>query len=64
MPEAPTNCCMTGCANCVWIQYAETLIDKYKDGGDKARAVLEQMVTDPSLKMFIRMEMNNKLSDK
>ena len=62
LPEAPTNCCMTGCSNCVWIQYADSLINHYKDGGVKAREELEQLVTDPTLKMFLRLELSSKMS--
>lgn len=61
LPEPPTNCCMSGCANCVWIDYAESLMEHYKDGGAQARADIERLVTDPSLKMFIKLELNSKL---
>lgn len=62
LPDPPTNCCMSGCSNCVWIDYAQSLVDHYKDGGAKARADIERLVTDPSLKMFIKLELVSKLT--
>ncbi|CAH1274106.1 OXLD1 [Branchiostoma lanceolatum] len=55
-PLPPDNCCMSGCANCVWLQHAEELLEHYKDGGDKALEAIDQ-IQDPSLKMFLKMEL-------
>ncbi|XP_046355033.1 uncharacterized protein LOC124134321 [Haliotis rufescens] len=55
-PEPPIDCCMSGCVNCVWIAYAESLKDYYSDGGKSAREALEQ-IENPSLKMFVKLEM-------
>ncbi|XP_067672367.1 oxidoreductase-like domain-containing protein 1, partial [Haliotis asinina] len=55
-PEPPVDCCMSGCANCVWIAYAESLKDYYSDGGKSAREALEQ-IENPSLRMFVKLEM-------
>ena len=55
-PEPPVNCCMSGCANCVWIVYAEELKNYYNDGGDAAREALEK-IENPSLKAFLKLEL-------
>lgn len=60
VPEPPDNCCMSGCANCVWIHYAEDLAKIYNDGGKKAKEQIERLVTDTSLRMFLRLQLNEK----
>jgi len=56
-PEAPVTCCMSGCANCVYIAYAEELKMYYSDGGEKAREAIEK-IEDPSLKAFLKLELD------
>lgn len=61
LPEAPVSCCMSGCSNCVWIDYAEEMGKLYRDGGDRAREMINKEVTDPSLKAFLLSELKFKL---
>lgn len=60
LPEVPTICCMSGCANCVWIDYAEQLARCYGDGGSRAREIIDQYVTDPGLKAFLELELKSR----
>ena len=61
IPDPPTNCCMSGCANCVWITYAQELAQLYKDSGRAAESVMNA-IDDPSLKMFLNLELKEKLN--
>lgn len=57
LPEEPTTCCMSGCDNCVWIQYAKELTDLYRDSGAQARKILKEKIKDPSIQMFLQLEL-------
>ncbi|XP_011195439.2 oxidoreductase-like domain-containing protein 1 isoform X1 [Zeugodacus cucurbitae] len=59
IPPEPTTCCMSGCANCVWIEYAETLSKLFEGNDEKARQIILSKITDPNLKMFLSMELRN-----
>lgn len=58
-PDPPTNCCMSGCANCVWITYAFEISEYLKDGGEKARVEIEK-IKDPIIKAFVLEEWKNR----
>ena len=57
-PEPPVDCCMSGCANCVWIQYCEELKHYYSDGmgQELARKAIET-IDNEGLKMFLKVEL-------
>jgi hypothetical protein len=56
-PEPPVDCCMSGCANCVWIMYADEVKKYYeKDGNDRAKREIDK-IENPSLKMFLKLEL-------
>lgn len=57
-PEPPVDCCMSGCANCVWIQYAEELKEYFSlhEGNDRAMKAIEQ-IDNTGLKMFLKLEL-------
>ena len=59
-PDLPITCCMSGCANCVWLSYADELMEYYSDGGDKALEAIDK-IEDPMLKAFLKMELKPKL---
>lgn len=57
-PEPPIDCCMSGCANCVWIQYAEELKRYYSlnEGSERAKKAIEE-IDNPGLQMFLKLEL-------
>jgi len=57
LPPEPTTCCMSGCANCVWIEYAEKLIAQYGNCPDVVSQDILAKIEDPSLKAFLEMEL-------
>lgn len=55
--EPPTACCRSGCANCVFIVWAEAITAKMKDAGPEVSEKILKMVDDPSLKAYLEMEL-------
>ncbi|RZF33226.1 hypothetical protein LSTR_LSTR014031 [Laodelphax striatellus] len=56
-PDPPTNCCMSGCANCVYLEYAEQLTKIFKDSGEKSREIILSKISDPNMQAFLRTEL-------
>lgn len=48
---------MSGCANCVWIQYAQDLLTKLQNGSDVARDIIMNEVQDSNMRSFLEMEL-------
>ena len=65
-PEVPANmCCMSGCANCVWLDYAEDMVKAYTQKGQHLELsdIMKEVdanVDDPMIKAFIQMELKSK----
>lgn len=61
LPEEPTTCCMSGCANCVWIEYADTVKNILKDCDNKqvTKMILDK-IQDPNMKAFLSIELKSK----
>ncbi|XP_030370756.1 oxidoreductase-like domain-containing protein 1 [Scaptodrosophila lebanonensis] len=59
IPPEPTTCCMSGCANCVWLDYAQTLSKILDNNDERAREIVLSRITDPNLKMFLSLELRN-----
>lgn len=54
---------MSGCEKCVWIQYGKDLTDLYKDSGDTARKVILEKIKDPTMQVFLKMELKTLISE-
>lgn len=63
----PTSlCCEEGCVNCVWIEYADSLMQEYAkknlslDIEDILKKV-DKEVDDPNIRAYIKLEIKSKL---
>jgi len=57
---------MSGCANCVWLDYAEDMVKYYQKRGDKVPKdkILQEInshLSDPMVKAFVLLELKFKL---
>ncbi|XP_044760667.1 uncharacterized protein LOC123318048 isoform X2 [Coccinella septempunctata] len=57
LPQEPTTCCMSGCANCVWLEYAEKMSEYFKDGGESAIKEINERVNDANIRAFLLQEL-------
>lgn len=57
LPDPPDTCCMSNCANCVWIQYAQELEKLFADGGETAKRLIIEKMDDPSMRAFLSLEL-------
>lgn len=48
---------MSGCANCVWIQYADEMSSKLENGSDVARDIIMNEMQDTNMRTFLEMEL-------
>ena len=65
--EPPVDqCCMEGCVDCVWLKYADSLVDKYKG---KITAIeiqnlfeeIDNDVANPNVRSYIKFEIKLKV---
>ncbi|XP_064550347.1 oxidoreductase-like domain-containing protein 1 [Drosophila montana] len=59
LPPEPTTCCMSGCPNCVWVEYAQTVAKLLGNNDERAREIVLAKIKDPNLRMFLSMELSN-----
>ncbi|XP_008560717.1 uncharacterized protein LOC103580660 [Microplitis demolitor] len=55
--DEPANCCMSGCTNCVWLQYAEKLSEKLTNSSGDVQKIIMDKVTDSNMRAFLSMEL-------
>ena len=60
------QCCMEGCVNCVWLEYADSLIKEYN--GETSLIDIERLleeidkdIENPSVRSYIKFEIKSKL---
>ncbi|XP_037287323.2 uncharacterized protein LOC119180270 [Rhipicephalus microplus] len=60
VPPGEEECCGTGCSNCVWLLYAEELVDYYRDNGARAAEEVAK-IPDPNVRQFVKTELDHML---
>ena len=65
--EPPIDqCCMEGCVDCVWLKYADSLVDKYKEKltATEIQKLFEEIdkdVANPNVRSYIKFEIKLKI---
>ena len=64
-PPAASLCCMSGCANCVWLDYADEMIKHFEAKGEKLPPkeildLVDKGIQDEMVKAFVKMEIKSK----
>lgn len=57
VPPGKEDCCGSGCSNCVWLVYAEDLVDYYRDGGALAAEEVAK-IPDLNVRQFVKTELD------
>ncbi|XP_045497580.1 oxidoreductase-like domain-containing protein 1 [Colias croceus] len=57
LDEPPSACCQSGCANCVFIVWAEALTQKMENAGPEIAEKILKMVDDPSMRAYLELEL-------
>ncbi|XP_039754211.1 oxidoreductase-like domain-containing protein 1 [Pararge aegeria] len=55
--EPPTACCRSGCANCVFIVWAEALTSNMENAGPEIAEKIMKSVDDPSMRAYLELEL-------
>ena len=64
LPEPPTNCCNSGCMECVWVLYAEDLLATFSDktkGKEQIKTIIAKEITDPNMKEYLFYAVDNEI---
>ena len=64
-PALPTDCCNSGCANCVWLDYSEEVVSYYRRQGrgvalEDLLQTVSKNVDDPMVRAFVQMELRGR----
>ncbi|XP_054089053.1 oxidoreductase-like domain-containing protein 1 isoform X2 [Zeugodacus cucurbitae] len=59
LPPTPKPCCLAGCTNCVWVEYAHKLADLFHGYDEKAQEIVLNKVPDPVLRSFLKVELKS-----
>lgn len=55
--EPPTTCCQSGCAQCVYIAWAEAITAKMQNAGPEIAERILKNIEDPSMKAYLELEL-------